>query len=182
MWRWNLRQPFEENNYYHIYNRWYNKNIVFKNDADFEKFYSYIVTFLKDYESIKMVSWSFMPNHFHFIIHYKGTGSLNKEPVPNHQNDVSKFMKRLQWSYSIRHRVKHPLGTGTKLPFFEWRFKAKLIQDEEYLAKCIAYVNFNPLKHQIVDNIDNYKWTSYHQIDKTKIEKYKDLLLEELEF
>jgi len=57
-----------------------------------------------------------------------------------------------------------------------------LIQDEEYLAKCIAYVNFNPLKHQIVDNIDNYKWTSYHQIEKTKIEKYKDLLLDELEF
>jgi hypothetical protein len=56
-----------------------------------------------------------------------------------------------------------------------------MIQDEEYLAKCIAYVNFNPLKHQIVDNIDNYKWTSYHQIDNINIEKYKDLLLEELE-
>lgn len=53
-----------------------------------------MVTFLKDYESIKIVSWSFMPNHFHFVIHYKGTGS--KVPVPNNQNDVSKFMKRLQ--------------------------------------------------------------------------------------
>jgi putative transposase len=173
MWRWNLRYPFEENNFYHIYNRWFNKSIIFNNDRDYEKFYSYIVTFLKDYETIKMVSWSFLPNHFHFVIHYTGATGTDY---------VSKFMKRLQWSYSIWHRVNYPLGTGNKLPFFEWRFKAKLLKDEDYLAKCIAYVNFNPLKHQIVDNIDNYKWTSYHQIDKKKIDMYKDLILDELEF
>jgi len=65
---------------------------------------------------------------------------------------------------------------------FEWRFKAKLIKDEDYLSKCLAYVNFNALKHEIVDNIDNYSWTSYHQItNKEKINKYKDLILWELE-
>jgi len=172
MWIWNLRYPFEENNYYHIYNRWYNKEIIFHSEKDYEKFYNYIVLFLKDYKSIKIVSWVLLPNHFHFIIHFLwGTGT----------DDVSRFMKRLQWSYSIWSRQKYPLGTGTKLPFFEWRFKAKLIKDEKYLAQCIAYVNYNPLKHGIVDNIDNYKWTSYHQIDKKKIEKYSDMILDELE-
>lgn len=43
-------------------------------------------------------------------------------------------------------------------------------------------MNFNPLKHNIVDDINNYKWTSYHQINKEKIDKYKDLILDELEF
>jgi REP element-mobilizing transposase RayT len=94
-------------------------------------------------------------------------------------------MKKLQWSYSVWFRVKYPLedGTGTqlKLPVFEWRFKSKLITDDDYLNKCIAYVNFNPLKHEIVDNIENYKWTSYHQIDKKKIDQFKDLFLDELE-
>jgi len=50
------------------------------------------------------------------------------------------------------------------------------------LSKCLAYVNFNALKHGIVDNINNYKWTSYHQINKKEIEQYKDLFLDELEF
>jgi len=73
------------------------------------------------------------------------------------------------------------LETGLRIPVFEWRFKAKIIDNDDYLSKCIAYVSFNPLKHEIVDNIDNYKWTSYHQVDKKKIEKYKDLVLDELE-
>jgi hypothetical protein len=50
------------------------------------------------------------------------------------------------------------------------------------LAKCLAYVNFNAVKHEIVENIEDYPRTSYHQIDKIKIENYKDLILDELEF
>ncbi len=69
-----------------------------------------------------------------------------------------------------------------KLPFFEWRFKAKYIETDEYLEQCLAYINFNPLKHNIVENISDYKWTSYHQLDSNKINKYKDLILSELEF
>ena len=66
---------------------------------------------------------------------------------------------------------------------FEWRFHAKHIVDEEYLAQCLAYVNFNALKHEIVQNIDDYPWTSYHQVtSKEKLGMYKDLMLEELEY
>ncbi len=182
MWRWNSRTPFIENRYYHIYNRWYNKSIIFNNDSCFKKFYTYLVMFLKDYEdSIKIVSYSFLPNHFHIIIHYKTSDSIVDEITTNNQNDISKFMKNLQWSYSIWHRTKYPLNTLTKQPFFEWRFKAKLITDEDYLIKCISYVNFNAIKHEIVEKIEDYKWSSYHQVDKSKIEKYKNLILNELE-
>ena len=178
MWRWNRRDPFLENNYYHIYNRWYNKSIIFKNDLCFEKFYKYLVKYLKEYNwDLKIVSFCFIPNHFHLIIKNLDSSGIQ----------LSKFMKKLQGAYSVWFRIKYPLedlGTGTpiKQPVFEWRFKAKIIDNDDYLNKCIAYVSFNPLKHEIVDNIDNYKWTSYHQIDKKKIERYKDLMLDELEF
>jgi REP element-mobilizing transposase RayT len=148
MWKWNRRDPFLENNYYHIYNRWYNKSILFKDDHSFEKFFKYLVRYSNEFtEELKLISYSFLPNHFHLII-------------------------------------KNLDGTGTqlKLPVFEWRFKAKIIDNDEYLEHCLAYVNLNPLKHNIVDNIDNYKWTSYHQVDKDKINKYKNIVLEELEF
>lgn len=110
-----------------------------------------------------------MPNHFHFVIHNLETGL-----------DLSDFMRKIQVSYAMY--FKRNNETGLKVPVFEWRFKAKLLKDQDYLARCIAYVNFNPLKHAIVYNIDNYKRTSYHQIDKNKLEKYKDLTLDELEF
>jgi len=177
MWRWNRRDPFIENAYYHIYNRWYNKSIIFKNDHSFEKFYTYLVKYLKEFNwDIKIISYCFLPNHFHMIIQNLDETGLQ----------LSKFMKKLQWAYSVWFRVRYPLedtGTGTqlKLPVFEWRFKAKIIESDEYLEQCLAYVNFNPLKHGIVDDIDSYKWTSYHQINKDKIEKYKGISLEELE-
>ena len=79
--------------------------------------------------------------------------------------------------------LKHPSpGSKVKWPFFEWRFKAKIIDNEDYLMKCLAYVNYNALKHGIVDNISEYKWTSYNQIDNKWIQQYKDLILDEMEF
>ena len=171
MWRWNSRDQFLENNYYHIYNRWFEKQLIFNNDNDYKKFFLYIKSWLELYKSIKIVSYCFLPNHFHLVIHNLDTGL-----------HLSHFMKKVQWAYSMYYKKKYSeIGIVSKWPFFEWRFKAKLIDTDQYLQQCLAYVNFNPLKHEIVDNIDNYPWTSYHQIDKAKIVKYKDLTLDELE-
>ncbi|MDD3646394.1 MAG: transposase [Candidatus Gracilibacteria bacterium] len=172
MGRGNARDPFVENGYYHIYNRGYNKSVIFNNKDCFVKFYKYLIALINEYKDIKVVSYCLLPNHFHFIIHNNGgTGT-----------QISMFMKRLQGAYSVWHRTKYPLEN--KLPFFEGRFKAKYIGDEAYLYQCIAYVNFNPLKHQLVKDIKDYPYTSYHQLttEKEKVNQYKDMILDELEF
>jgi len=160
------RRSFEKW-YYHVYNRWFEKMIIFKNKYDFERFYKLIIKYLKDekFQEIKILSYCFLPNHFHMIVDNPGV-------------KLSKFVWNIQNAYWKYYNLKYE----RRWPVFEWRFKAKIIDSDEYLEQCLAYVNFNALKHNIVDNIDNYKWTSYHQIDKKKIEKYKDLVLEELEF
>ena len=46
----------------------------------------------------------------------------------------------------------------------------------------MSYVSFNAVKHEIVENINDYKWTSYHQLSKNqKVMKYRNLELRELE-
>ena len=153
--------------YYHVYNRWFEKQVIFKNDYDFERFYKLVIKYsnLEKYDDIKILSYSFLPNHFHFIIFNPGV-------------ELSSFMWNIQNAYAKYFNIKYE----RKWQLFEWRFKAKLINSDEYLSQCLSYVNFNAIKHNIVDNIEDYKWTSYHQIDKKKIEKYKDLELNELEF
>ena len=85
--------------------------------------------------------------------------------------------------YRARYKELSPNSYNLKGPLFEGRFHAKHIADEQYLAQCLAYVNFNALKHEIVQNIDDYPWTSYHQLSaKEKLSEYKDFLLEELEY
>ncbi len=168
----NNRSDFEFNNYYHIYNRGLDKKIIFKCEDDFARFYSYVVRYQKDYsESIKIVSYCFLPNHFHMVIHVIETG-LN----------LSSFMKKLQGAYAMHFKRKYNTDNSLKWPLYEWRFKAKLIDSEEYLYQCIAYVCLNPIKHKIVEDINDYQRTSYHQLeDKHKVMNSRDLELKELE-
>jgi hypothetical protein len=68
---------------------------------------------------------------------------------------------------------------GGKL--FGSRFKAKLLDSEKYLNQCVRYVEFNALKHWIVDNIDKRPFTSF---DKFKSDKssYDEILTLDREF
>ena len=169
----NARFEFQENSYYHIYNRGFEKQTLFFHDTDYKKFYDTVIYAQKLFPEIKICSYSFLPNHFHFVVHNLETGLK-----------MSDFMRRIQVTYAMYFKRKYETGlSAKKKPVFEGRFHAKHIDDETYLAQCIAYVNFNPLKHELVSEIDQYPWTSYHQLSsKQKLEQYQDMILTELEY
>jgi putative transposase len=161
----------EKDNIYHIYNRWFEKQIIFRNKNDFERFMKTMIKYNKDFNWIKIYSYCFLPNHFHLIV------SSNKSGL-----EISDFMRKIQQSYAMYFKLSSSPDLKKRWQVFEWRFKAKFIQDEEYLERCLAYVNFNSIKHEIVKSIDDYERTSYHQLaNKDKINKYRDLVLDELE-
>lgn len=168
----NFRVDFEENCYYHIFNRWFQKQIIFRNKQDYKRFYQYVIKELKSFKGVKLIAYSFLPNHFHFIIKNLETG-LN----------ISEFMRKVQGSYATFSKNKYSeTGLILKGQFFEWRFKAKLINNENYLEKCLVYVIFNPVKHGIVDKIEDYKYTSYHQLNNKLKYEYDDFILDTLEY
>jgi REP element-mobilizing transposase RayT len=68
-------------------------------------------------------------------------------------------MAKVTASYAKYCYVKYELPT--KRPLFEGRFNAKLIDDREYLHKCISYVENNAVKHELVQNIEEWQFTSY---------------------
>ena len=167
----NARFEFQENHYYHIYNRWFWKQTLFFNKHDFDRFYMYIIKELSLHKTIKLIAYSFLPNHFHFIIHNLETGL-----------QISDFMRKVQVSYAMYFKKRYETGLLLRAPVFEGRFKTKTIKTEDYLSKCLAYVSYNAVKHGIVENIKDYPYTSYHQLeDKSWIHQYKDLILGELE-
>ncbi len=154
--------------YYHVYNRWFEKMFIYKDKQDFQRFYELVIRYEKaeEFNGIKILSYCFLPNHFHFIIFNPGV-------------ELSIFMWRLQNAYGKYFNMKYK----RKWMVFEGRFKAKYIDTDEYLEQCIQYVNFNPLKHEIVTDISHYPWTSYHQLTEEQREQAKDnLILSELEY
>lgn len=151
----NNRFPFEENHYYHIYNRGFNKKKLFFREEDYKIFFSYFEKYIVEYtDALEVVAYCVLGNHFHLILRCKETGLK-----------ISDFMRKLQVAYSMYYKRKYNENeTGLKQPVFEGRFSSLLIDSDSYLQRCEAYVNYNALKHEIVTDILDWPYSSIHQI------------------
>lgn len=148
------RDPFLKNQYYHIYNRWLKKSKLFFSFKDFQRFLFYIWEWMEKYrDSIGIVAYCILPNHFHFVM-------LNKQDWL----ELSNFISKITSSYAKYLWAKYGLQWWKKL--FESRFKAKLLADKEYLDQCIHYVEFNAVKHKLTDHIEKRMFTSYDKNSK----------------
>src|SRR3989304_8631466 len=99
-------RSFQDEYYYHIYNRGNRKQVIFINNKDYERFLDKIIEYKKKY-AVHILAYCLMPNHFHFLI---------KQSFPN---ALSKFMSDLCNSYSRYLNVKYEL-VGS---LFQGRFK-----------------------------------------------------------
>ena len=72
---------------------------------------------------------------------------------------LSKFMQCLQRSYTAYHNKKYnKVGH-----LWQDRFKTKVIAKNQYLIYCIAYVEQNPVRANLVKNIFGYEFSSYSE-------------------
>jgi len=129
---------------YHIINRGHNKSFIFKEPQDYEQFKSIIHNYKKKY-CFELFHYCIMGNHFHLIIRIK------------HGHELPLVMKCITQSYVNYYKRKYHF-TGI---LFQNRYKSFPIEKEEYLLECARYVERNPLRAKIVQNIRKYAWSSY---------------------
>jgi putative transposase len=139
--------------FYHVYNRGHNKQILFFKEEDFQRFIRTIKRYLKKHPSIEILAFSLLPNHFHLLLQSSESG-----------REISVFMRKIQQSYAIHFNIKYKNTRKSRLkhPVFEGRFKAKTIENEEYLHSTFFYVELNPIKHNIVSDIKDWPYSSIH--------------------
>ena len=87
----------------------------------------------------------FNPNHYHFIL----------EQVVD--SGIEKFMQRLGTGYTKFFNHKHK-RSGT---LFQGKFKAVLIDSNEFLLHVSAYVNLNDKVHQLRSLNSKSSWDEY---------------------
>lgn len=110
------------------------------------------------HESITLVSFCLMPNHFHFLI--KQTES----------NTIDKFMNSLWTRYSMYFN-KRMKRVG---PLFQGVYKAVIVNSEEQLLHLTRYIHRNPNPASKGDAFRNYSYSSYLQyMQKVKMEWVK---------
>jgi len=183
----------EPETYYHIYNRGFNKQTLFYDEDDYQRFFNNLERYKQDekYKSIKILSYCLLPNHFHFLIietveNIKEQSNKNLRPVSTKVEDletgldfclISEFMRKISVAYAMYFNAKYgeSIKKGLKFPVFEGRFKAKEITSDTYLAQVSQYIEWNAVKHEIVEKPEDWAYSSYKSdIDKNWIEYEED--------
>ena len=130
---------------HHLVQRGVNRQTVF---FDHNSYLTYLNLLQKyaDLHQVHIHCWCLMTNHVHLLATPLQTGSL------------SRMMQNLNRAYvqitNMRfHRTGH-LWAG--------RFKASLIEHEQYLFTCMRYIELNPVRAGIVKHPNDYLWSSWH--------------------
>lgn len=138
---------FQKDFLYHVYNRGNRKQDIFIGDRDYLKFLKKTKEY-KDNFDINILAYCLMPNHFHLLL------------KQNSEVSVSDFMLRLGTSYAKYFNIKYD-QVGS---LFQGRFKAKLVESDEYLLELSRYIHRNPLEIQLSTpgvELADYRWSSY---------------------
>jgi putative transposase len=148
---------FQKETYYHIYNRGCNKQRLFFSEKDLERFGKIIIRYKEKYKDINIHVWSFLPNHFHFLLSEKSEIETGLDNKKEKAQQISNFMRQIQGAYAMYFKARREQEVS-RSPVFDGRFKAKEITDEAYLAQVAYYVRYNAVKHGIVENARDWVW------------------------
>ncbi len=130
---------------YHIIQRGVNRQVIFHEEEDFERFISTLLRFKLEC-NLEIMGYCLMSNHIHLLV--RDNLELSA---------VSAFIKKVSSSYVYWYNMKYE-RTGH---LFEERFKSEVVEDERYLLTVIRYIHQNPVKAGLVGQIMDYKWSSY---------------------
>ncbi len=128
---------------YHIVLRGINRQTIFENDEDSNRFIQTIIRF-KEISEYKIFAYCLMGNHIHLLL------QEGKDPL-----DI--ILKRICSSYVLWYNRKY----GRIGNLFQDRFWSEPVESMDYLLVVTRYIFRNPIKAGIVTRLNNYKWTNY---------------------
>jgi len=137
-----LRIEYEEA-VYHVTSRGNARDNIFSDGHDKEKFLEELDSVIKRYNWL-CHAYCLMDNHYHLLIE---TPDANLSIGMRHLNGVYTQL------YNRRHKRPGHI--------FQGRYKAILIQKENYLLELCRYVALNPVRAKIVKKPEDWKWSSY---------------------
>jgi len=187
------KTPIVTGQTYHVFNRGVNKQPIFFTPRNYERAIDsikYYLTYkpplsysrylklpeeirkeinnriIKLEKGVQIISYSFMPNHFHFLL---------KQLL---DDGITQFIRNLEISYTKYINKRHN-RTGQLL---QGPFKAIIIEDDDQLMHVCRYIHLNPYTSFIINNLDelkSYNWSSLKEYLSIANEDFctKDIIL-----
>ena len=129
--------------FYHITSRGNEQKNIYKSNRDREKFLDYLESATRRYDAV-IHAYCLMDNHYHLLLE---TPSGNLSRIMAHINSActSYFNSKLK-------RFGH---------LFQGRYKAILIEADEYAKELSRYIHLNPVRANLAETPEQYEWSSY---------------------
>jgi putative transposase len=139
------RIPLQVGNFYHIYNRGNNRQLIFFEREN----YIYFLQLIRGHliaNSVDIVAYCLMPNHYHFLVYLR-------------DETLSDAMKSLSLSYTkaINKRCNR---SGV---LFQGRFQSIHVTETDYLINLARYIHLNPVKAGLVQQPEEWEFSSYSE-------------------
>jgi len=129
--------------WYHVMNRGAGRKKIFQGDGH----YQYYLSLLDDVSTrfgAEFHTYCLMGNHYHLLIH-----------TP--EGNLQRIMRHINGLYTqYYNKVMRTDG-----PLFRGRYKAILVESDNYLLNVSRYIHRNPLEAKRVRRLSDYPWSSY---------------------
>lgn len=129
--------------FYHITARGNERKDIFRDERDRERFLAYLETAVVRYKAVIHV-YCLMNNHYHLLMSTPG-------------GNLSQIVRHINGAYTVyfnkrHHRFGH---------LFQGRYKAILVDADEYAGELSRYIHLNPVRAGLATLPEGYPWTCY---------------------
>ena len=137
--------------HYHVTTRGNERREVFKSQRDRERFLSYLESAVMRYGAV-IHTYCLMSNHYHLLL---------ETPSGN----LSQIMQHINGAYTNYFNTKRKRSGH----LFQGRFKAILVEADEYATELSRYIHLNPVRAGMVKRPEEFLWSSYRDYVGEKV-------------
>ena len=130
--------------FYHVTSRGNEQKDVFKSQRDREKFLEYLESSTERYGAV-VHAYCLMSNHYHLLL---------ETPAGN----LSQIMRHINGAYTTYFNIKRKRSGH----LFQGRYKAILVEFDEYAIELSRYIHLNPVRAGMVARPEEYRWSSFN--------------------
>ena len=129
--------------FYHVTSRGNERKVIFKSKRDRQKFLDYFESATQRYDAA-IHAFCLMDTHYHLLL---------ETPSGN----LPQIMQHINGAYTTYFNVKR----GRSGHLFQGRYKAILVDIDEYAKELSRYIHLNPVRAKMVKAPEEYEWSSY---------------------
>lgn len=129
--------------WYHVMNRGRRSESIFSDKKDFLMFIDLMIE-SSEMWNVNIAAYCLMTNHYHILLQTPG-------------GNISRFMRHINGVYTQRYNRRHKLDGQ----LFRGRYKSILVSDDSYLLQLVRYIHKNPVKADVVKDMEKYEWSSH---------------------